>query len=226
MIVKLLVEAGDMKPGPAISQKLGPLGINIGKIIQEVNQATSSFKGLKLGVELDIDPKTKNFKIAVLSPPVSEMLKKELSIEKASGESKKIKAGNLPIEKVIKVALTKQQNLLTKDLKAAVKVVLGTCVSLGILVENKEAKEVMREIEQGVYDNEISKKIIEPSVEKTDKINSYFKEVKAKQDAMIKKEEEEKAAAEAQKAAVPATEKDATAKPAEEAKTPAAKTKK
>ncbi len=222
MIVKLLVDAGDMKPGPAISQKLGPLGINLGKIIQEVNESTKSFKGLKLGVELDIDPKTKDFKIKVLSPPASELLKKEASIDKGSGESKKIKAGDLPIETVIKVAITKQPNLLAKDLKSALKVILGTCVSLGILVENKEAVEVIREVEEGIYNKEISEKITQPSPEKIEIINSYFKEVKAKQDAMLKKEEEEKAAEEAKKAATVAKAPDAEKKE----ETPAAVTKK
>jgi len=53
MIIKLLVDAGDMKPNPAISQKIGPLGLNLGKIIQDVNKATSQFKGIKVPVVLD-----------------------------------------------------------------------------------------------------------------------------------------------------------------------------
>ena len=64
MIIKLLVEGGDMKPGPAIAQKIGPLGINMGKIIQEVNEQTKSFKGMKVPVILDVDTKTKSFTIS------------------------------------------------------------------------------------------------------------------------------------------------------------------
>ena len=121
MIIKLLVEGGNMKPGPAIAQKLGPMGINIGKVIQEVNSATQGFKGLKVPVELNVDGKTKEFKVEVFSPPVSELIKKELGIEKAASEHKKLKAGNLAIEQVIKVAKTKYSNMLDKDLKKAVK---------------------------------------------------------------------------------------------------------
>ena len=44
MQIKLLVEGGRMQPGPALSQKLGPAGINIGQVIQKVNEATKSFK--------------------------------------------------------------------------------------------------------------------------------------------------------------------------------------
>ena len=47
MQIKLLVEGGDMKPGPALSQKLGPLGVNMGKIISKINEATKDMKGLK-----------------------------------------------------------------------------------------------------------------------------------------------------------------------------------
>ena len=75
MIVKLLVEGGNMKPGPAIAQKLGPLGINMGQVIQKVNQATESFKGLKVPVELNVDTKTKEIEVKVSSPPASELIK-------------------------------------------------------------------------------------------------------------------------------------------------------
>ena len=50
MQVKILAEGGSMKPGPALSQKLGPAGINIGQVIQKVNEATKNFKGLKVPV--------------------------------------------------------------------------------------------------------------------------------------------------------------------------------
>ena len=81
-----------------------------------------------------------------MSPPTIELLKKELGIEKASGEAEKIKAANASIEQIISVAKTKHQNMLANNLKSAVKTVVGTCVSSGILIESKEAKE----IEKGV----------------------------------------------------------------------------
>jgi large subunit ribosomal protein L11 len=85
MIVKLIVEGGNMKPGPAVSQQLGPLGINLGKVIQDVNDSTAGFKGMKVPVKLDVNPKTKEFLIEVSSPPVSELIKKEINVKKGSG---------------------------------------------------------------------------------------------------------------------------------------------
>ena len=147
--MKLLVDAGDMKPNPAISQKIGPLGLNLGKIIQDVNKATSEFKGIKVPVALDIDTKTKTFKVEVSTPPTSELLKKEFGLEKGSGEPNNIKVANAAIEQVISIAKTKQQALLTEDFKKAVKNVLGTCVSLGIRVETKNAKDACKAVDEG-----------------------------------------------------------------------------
>ena len=78
MQIKLLVDAGQMKPGPALSQKLGPTGINVNQVITKVNDATKKFEGMKVPVELDIDVSTKNIEVKVSSPPASGLLKKEL----------------------------------------------------------------------------------------------------------------------------------------------------
>ena len=196
-----MIEGGDMKPGPVIAQKLGPLGINIGKVISEVNKATENFKGMKIPVELDVNPKTKNFSVSVSSPPTAELLKKELGIELGSGQAKKLKVGNLSIEQVIKIAQIKQESMTASNCKAAVRSVIGSCVSLGVLVENKEPKEIENEILEGKYDSEISSEKSEVSEEKKKQLADYFKNLKTKQEEMLKKEEELKKAEEEAKVA-------------------------
>jgi len=196
MIVKLLAEGGAMKPGPALSQKLGPAGIPINQVIQKINEATADFEGLKVPVELDIDLKTNKFEVKIFSPPVSGMLKKELGLAKGSGEQIKTKIANASIEQIILVAKTKMQNLLCKDLKSAVKVVVGTCVSLGVMVENKPAKEVEKDIDEGKYDKEILQVKTQTSPEKKKMLDDYFKEVLKKQELIIKQEQAAKEAAE------------------------------
>ena len=194
MIIKLLVDGGDMKPGPALSQKLGPLGMNMGEIMSKINDSTKDMKGLKVPVELDVNPTTKEFNIQVFSPPVSELLKKELEIEKGSGDQKKMQVANASIEQIILVAKTKLQNLLARDLKAAVKSVVGTCVSLGILIENKSPTEIEQEIDKGKYDKQINEELTETSEEKKAKLKEYFEEVKEEQEKIIKQEQEAKEA--------------------------------
>jgi len=188
MQIKLLAEGGNMKPGPSLSQKLGPAGININQVIQKVNEETKSFDGLKVPVELEVDLSTKEFEVKVFSPPVSELIKRELGIEKGSGTQKKMQVANASIEQIISVAKTKFSNMLCKDLKSAVKTVAGTCVSLGILIENKPAKEVEEEIDEGKYDKEISEEKTETSEEKKSELDKFFSEIKATQDAKLKQE--------------------------------------
>ena len=202
MIIKLLVEGGAMQPGPALAQKIGPLGLNVGQIIQQVNDATKNFKGLKVPVELDVEPSTKEVKVQVFSPPVSELLKRELGIEKGSGLQKKMQVANASIEQIISVAKTKQQNLLCKDLKSAVKTIIGNCVSLGILVENELASELGHQIAGGKFAKEIEEGKTETSPEKKEKLDAYFKEVQMEQEKIIKQE------AEAKEAEVEAAEKE------------------
>jgi large subunit ribosomal protein L11 len=218
MIIKLLVDAGEMKPGPALSQKLGPLGIPLNQVIQKVNQATTGFNGLKVPVELNVDVATRDFDIKVFSPPVSELLKKELAIEKGSGAQKKIKVGNASIEQIISLAKTKFPNLLSKDFKSAVKTIVGTCVSLGILIESKPAVEIEREIEEGKYDKEINSMVSSTPSDKKKKLDEYFAKIKKEQDKILQQEQAAKEAAEAK-----ATETPAAATPATAAKTPAKK---
>lgn len=196
MIIKLLAEGGSMKPGPALSQKLGPAGIPINQVIQKINEATADFNGLKVPVELDINLKTKKFEVKIFSPPVSELLKKELGVAKGSGMQLKTQIANASIEQIISVAKTKMQNLLCKDLKSAVKVVVGTCVSLGVLVENKPAKETEKDIEAGKYDKEIAHVKTETSPEKRKILDDYFQEVLKKQELILKQEQAAKEAAE------------------------------
>ena len=213
MQIKLLVEGGNMQPGPVLSQKIGPLGLNMGQVIQKINEATKNFQGLKVPIELEINTSTKQIDVLVFSPPVSELLKKELGIEKGSGTQKKIKVANASIEQIIKVTKIKLPNLLSRNFRAAVKTVVGSCVSLGILVEDKLAKEVEKEIDGGKYDKEILNEISETSDEKKKRIDLFFSKVKAEQERILKQEEEAAKAAEA--AAAPAESGKATAKEGE-----------
>lgn len=217
MKIKILAEGGEMKPGPSLSQQLGPAGINMNQVIQKVNESTQDFKGMKVPVELDIDTSTKEFEVTVFSPPVSGLLKKELGIEKGSGVHKKVKVANASIEQIISVAKTKMPNLLCKDLKSAVKTVVGSCVSLGILIENKPATEIEQEIDEGKYDKEIQEEKTQTSEDKKSQLNEYFSGIKDKQDKQIKQEKAAKEA-EAAKAEEKAKKAEAAAKPEDKAK--------
>jgi large subunit ribosomal protein L11 len=156
--IETLVEGGKVIAS-SLAPQLGHLGVNIQKIIEEINRKTESFKGLQLPVKIKINEKTKEFEIEVGSPPVSQLIKKELGLEKLAGLKKDEsgrpadKVGNLTIEQVIKIAKSKDNML--GDLKQKVKQVLGTCLSCGVTVEGKDPREVIKEVDEGKYDDKI-----------------------------------------------------------------------
>ena len=219
VLIKLLVEGGKMSPGPAVAQQLGPMGINMGQVISEVNDATSGFKGVTVPVHLTVDPKTKEFSIKVLSPPTSELIKKELKIEKASEARLKQKVGNLAIEQIISISKAKHDSMLSNNFIATVKSVMGTCQALGVLIESKEPKEALEEILEGKYGEEIEAQKTDVDPEKQKELDAFFKTVDEEQDAVKKAEEAEAAAAEESKAeAAGKTETDGEVAPATEEK--------
>ena len=100
-----------------------------------------------------------------------------------------MQVANASIEQIIYIAKTKLPNLLCKDLKAAVKTIVGSCVSLGILIENKPASEIEKEIDEGKYDKEILEEKIETSETKKAELDEYFAVIRANQEKLIQQEE-------------------------------------
>jgi len=91
------------------------------------------------------------------TPTTSALIVSELKIEKGSGSPKAQKVGNLSMEQVVRIARMKQAELLSPNLKAAVKEVLGSCVSMGVTVEGKDSKEVQKEIDEGKHNAQLEK---------------------------------------------------------------------
>jgi large subunit ribosomal protein L11 len=150
--IKLLVEGGKASAGPPLGPALGPFGINVGQVVAKINEQTKEYAGMTVPVTVVVDPKTKSFEIKVGSPPVSALIKKELGLEKGAKTAGSEIVGNLSMDQVVKIAKLKRSGSLAKTLKAAVKEVLGTCVSMGITVEGKDPREVQRELDQGKYE--------------------------------------------------------------------------
>jgi large subunit ribosomal protein L11 len=153
--IDAMVEGGKASAGPPLGPALGPLGIKIDRVISAINEKTKDFDGMTVPVKVIVDPSTKEFDIEVGSPPTSALVKKELGIEKGSGSVREEIAGDLSMEGAIKIADMKRDDMLAKEIKARVKEVLGTCVSMGITVDGKSAKDVQAEIDRGVYDDKL-----------------------------------------------------------------------
>ena len=155
-VVEVLVPGGKATAGPPLGPSLGPLGINVKGVVDEINKKTASFNGMQVPVRIEVDAK-KNFTVTVGIPPVSALIKKEAGIEKGSKEPNAIVAGNLPFEAAVRIANMKLESMLAYELKTAVKEVIGTCVSMGVTIDGKKAKEVFALIDEGKYDSRLVK---------------------------------------------------------------------
>lgn len=157
-IIELLVEGGKAGPDPSSAQKLSAYKLNIGDVFKKVNEQTAEYRGMQVPVKIIVDKDTKEVEIEVGIPPVTSMIKKELGLEKAKfteedvAEGKTV-LGSITMEQCVKIAKLKMSQMLVKDLKAAVKQVVSTAGSMtGIQVEEKNYKEVLKEIDEGKWD--------------------------------------------------------------------------
>jgi large subunit ribosomal protein L11 len=151
-VVEALVSGGQATAGPPLGPALGPLGVNVLAIVNKINEVTKNYAGMKVPVKITVDAETKEFEVSVGTPTTSALIVSELGVAKGSGAPKTEKIGNLSMAQVVRVAKIKRSKLLARDLRAAVKEVLGTCVSMGVTVEDKEPREAQKEIDEGKYD--------------------------------------------------------------------------
>lgn len=188
--IDLLVKGGEAKGGATLGPKLGPLGIKMQGVLAKINEKTASMKGMDVPVKLTVDTETKAFEIEVGTPPVSALLKKEANVKKGSGMAAEIKVSTIAIEQAIKIAKIKYDDLLGNDLKSKLKEVIGTCVSAGILIEGKEPKEVLKEIDEGKFDAEIKEERTEVPADKLKALQSEQKRLAEEAVAAAPKKEE------------------------------------
>lgn len=154
--IKALVEGGKASAGPPLGPALGPMGVNIMQIINTINDKTKEFDGMKVPVKVIINPKTKNFKIEVGTPPAASLILNEIGKEKGSGSPSTHKIGDITIDQAIKVAKMKFDSLLGKNLKEKTKEIIGTCISIGVTVERKNPKEIRKAIDEGEYNSKFA----------------------------------------------------------------------
>lgn len=157
-VVEALVGGGQATAGPPLGPALGPLGVNVLAIVNKINEVTNSYAGMKVPVKITVNTETKEFEVSVGIPTTSALIVSELGIEKGSGTPNTQKVGNLSLKQAIKIAEIKQPKLLAKNLRASVKEVLGSCVSLGVTVEGKDPREVQKEINEGKMDALLEKR--------------------------------------------------------------------
>lgn len=162
--VKAIVQGGKATPAPPLGPALAPTKVNISEVINAINQKTKEFDGMEVPVTINIDLKTKGFEISVGTPSVAALIKKELKVQKLAKapfnvyqkeEVKEEFKESLKFEQVVKVSRAKMDDIKTDKIKAAVKQVVAFCISGGVYIEGKKPKEILKEIDEGKWDEKI-----------------------------------------------------------------------
>ncbi len=132
-VVKIQIPAGKATAGPPIGSSLGPHGINIGQFVKDFNAQTASQDGMVIPVIMTIY-EDRSFDFVTKTPPVANLILKELGLSKGSGVPNKTKVGKLSLEQVEKIAKIKMPDLNATSLESAISMVKGTARSMGVTV--------------------------------------------------------------------------------------------
>ena len=133
--VEVLIEGGKATAAPPLGPALGPMGLNIGQVVADINKKTSEFKGMQVPVKIIIDSGTKEYKIEVGTPPASSLILKAAKLKKGSGKPLTEKVGSITMQQAREIAELKLPDLNTDDVEAGAKIIAGTARQMGIEVK-------------------------------------------------------------------------------------------
>jgi len=132
--IKLYCPGGQANPAPPVGPALGQHGLNIMDFCKKFNEQTKDRQGLTLPVVITVF-EDKSFTFIIKSPPCAVLIKRAANIAKASGTPNKEKVGKITKQQIMEIVKAKQKDLNTKDMNQAIKIVEGTCRSMGIEIE-------------------------------------------------------------------------------------------
>lgn len=131
-VIKLQIEAGQASPAPPVGPALGQHNVSIMDFVRQFNDKTGKMEpGTVVPVIISVF-KDRSFNFILKSPPASYLLKKAAGIAKGSGEPNKEKVGKVTRKQLEEIAQAKLSDLNAYDLDAAVKIIEGTAINMGL----------------------------------------------------------------------------------------------
>lgn len=134
-VIKVNLKGGEASPAPPLGTALGPHGVAIMDFVKAYNEKTASQRGQVVPAVITIY-EDRSFSFELKKAPVSEMIKKELGLDKGSSIPNRQIVGSLTKSQVEKIVQEKMPDLNCNSLESAVKIVEGTARSMGVKIEN------------------------------------------------------------------------------------------
>ncbi len=132
--VKLQLPGGQATPAPPVGPALGQHGVNIGEFVQKFNSQTAKYQGTIIPVEISIYADRK-FDFILKSPPAAVLVKKAVGLAKGAATPSRETVGTINRAQLEAIAKEKVKDLNAKDVEGAVRMIMGTCRSMGVKVE-------------------------------------------------------------------------------------------
>ena len=131
--LKLQIPAGKANPAPPIGPALGQAGIAIGDFVKKFNDATMPMMGDIIPTVISVY-EDRSYDFILKTPPAASLVKKAISLESGSGNPNSKKVGKITRAQVREIAERKMPDMNAKDIEGAMKMIEGTCRSLGVEV--------------------------------------------------------------------------------------------
>lgn len=133
IVLKLNLPAGKANPAPPVGPALGQHGVAIMQFCNQYNEKTKQMQGVIPAVVTIYEDRSFTFELK--KPPVSELIKKALNLDKGSQTPGRDMVATLTDSQIEAIAKDKLEDLNANSLAAAKKIVAGSARSMGIKVE-------------------------------------------------------------------------------------------
>jgi large subunit ribosomal protein L11 len=125
-------------------------------IVKQINDQTKDYAGMRVPVKVSVDTETKKFTVEVGIPSSSALIVKESGAQKGAATPKTSVVGNLTVDQLVKIAGVKKGQSYGTTTKSVAKEIAGSCVSMGITIEGKPAREFLNDVDSGKWDESFS----------------------------------------------------------------------
>jgi large subunit ribosomal protein L11 len=132
---KFQIPGGQATPAPPVGTSLGKFGINLGQFVQQFNDRTKEAGGMMIPVVVTVY-NDRSFDFITKSPPAAVLLKKAVGLAKGSAVPNKDKVGTVTKAQLEEIANIKINDINSRDVEHAVRMIAGTARSMGLNVEN------------------------------------------------------------------------------------------